>query len=401
MLAALPALAIATHAVRAQDRLVGARALAVGTTVEALAFGGGGVLQPAALGIDSARIRGVRQWSVPVSVAVPIGTRWTVDVTALYVRAEVRSDAGARGTGGVRTDLLEGASDVRVRATGRVLGEGVLLTLGANLPTGRDALAGAQLAALRVTASPALALVAPPVTTGAGVTLGLLATRQWRGWTWVAGASGELRGRTQPVAQLAAGSGALDYRPGPAVRLSAGGDGLLGPHRLAVTATAELFGEDALEGSAATLRRTVRLGPIVGGDAQLALAVPRARDVTLWTSVRHRTPFARDGARVAGTAATYLDGGVRTAWPLRPRLDLVLAGDARWHSGLDAAQGLPTAGVVAGGALVGVAVRRGRVDWQPWLRAQLGRVRTADAALPGARATLAGASAGLTLLTRF
>jgi hypothetical protein len=124
----VPAL-LAAPALRAQDRLVGLRALGGGVTVEAVRFGGGGLLQGVPGAADSLRVRRAAQLTVPVTLAVPLGGVWTVDVTSVYASGAV-TFGGGRAT-------LSGPSDVRVRATGRLGGNALIVTLGANAPTGR------------------------------------------------------------------------------------------------------------------------------------------------------------------------------------------------------------------------------------------------------------------------
>jgi hypothetical protein len=73
---ALPALLLPT-VLHAQDRLVGTAALGTGVTAEGIRFGGSGYMQPGATGRDSVRLRSIAQLSVPVSLAVPLGSQWT------------------------------------------------------------------------------------------------------------------------------------------------------------------------------------------------------------------------------------------------------------------------------------------------------------------------------------
>jgi hypothetical protein len=392
----------------AQDRLVGARALVTGVGQESITFGGEGLLQGPVAGLDSLRIRSVVQRTIPIALSVPVGDRWALDLTAFHAHGAVTVAPGPRGNTATRTLVLAGPSDVRLRATGRIAGDALLVTAGVNVPSGRESLAGDAIGALRTLAAPALALGAPPVGSGLGATLGLLATRRIGDWRWVGGASWEYRGTVQPIAQLGAAATAttpIRYDAGAVLRLSAATEGFIGQHRLVITTATELYGTDRLTGTVTGTGRptatTIRLGPAVSADAQLQLAVPGAREVALWSAARWRAPFARDGVRVTGSDGTYLDGGLRTVLPLRHALDLVTALDGRWHSGLAIDAGLPAARALVGSATLGLAWRRGRFSLQPWARLQTGSVGARDDARPGARSSLLGRSLGLALVTRF
>lgn len=383
----------------AQDRLVGLRALGGGVTYESVRFGGGGLRQSseeAGTAADSLRLRSARQLTIPVTAAVPLGDVWTLDVTSVYASGVASYEvAGARGRA---TATLSGVSDVRVRATGRFGGDALVLTLGANAPTGRSRLDAEQLTAVRVLAAPALALSAPPVGAGGSATVGVLTARRAGGWAVAAGASYELHDAYSPIAALETGGSATSFRPGDVMRASFGADGLVGRHRLSLSASGDFFGSDRVRGGAtADGPSRVRLGPVLAADAQLYLAVPGVREAVVWGASRWRASFARDGVRVTGSRGTYLDGGTRVVAPLGARTDLLAAIDGRWQSGLAFDDALLTAQASAGAATFGIARRIGGVTLQPFARAQVGHVRASALA----SAPFAGGSLGVTMLSRF
>jgi hypothetical protein len=370
----------------------------------------GGYTQSGTAGGGSIRVQRASQFSVPVTAAVPLGRAWTLDVTSVYATGAVRYDAPYLG--GLRrtaTARLAGFSDLRTRLTGRLLDDRVVVTAGLNAPTGRTRLDSAQLAATRVFAAPGLGLAPPPIGAGPSGTLGLLAARTVRQWALAAGASYEHRGTYAPVSAIVAGVRALDFLPGDVLRFSLGGDGLVGRSRLNASVALDLFARDRLRGGGipgstgpvpdGTLA-TVQLGPVLSGDVQLNLAAPAVRDLVLWGAARYRTPYRRDGVRVAGSQAAYLDAGVRTTAPLAPGFDAFAAADVRYSSGLAAGGGLATAFYTAGAVTAGLSRRLGALTAQPFGRAQLGRVRGRGPDR-GPGATLRGAAAGLTILTRF
>ncbi len=388
----------------AQDRLIGSGALGVGATAEAVRFGGSGFFQPGVAGRDSIRLRSIEQISTPFSVALPIGTAWTVDVSSVFSYARLTADPKAGTTGPERTTYLFGPSDVRIRATGRLFNDALVVTSGFNVPTGKTELDGNDLTVLQAVAAPALGLGTPPVGAGPSGTLGLIAARQIAGWAVAVGGSYEFRGTYQPIAALVAGSPSTDFTPGNVVRASLGLDRLIGKHRLSITGAADLYSDDILRDplvpvTAAPIA-TVMLGPVYTTDVQLQLAAPRVKELVLWGSNRFRSRFERDGVEVAGTSGNYLDGGLRTSVPLTRTLDLLLTGDGRWHTGLAINQGLATSGVISGGGTLGLIKRAGTFSIQPYMRAQGGQLRPR---VTGTTPTTSffGGSAGLVIVTRF
>lgn len=223
--------------------------------------------------------------------------------------------------GATRSASLTGISDVRARATGRLLGESVLMTVGVNAPTGRMSLSGDQFSTLRILASPALGMGSSPVGAGLSGTLGLVLAQQVGSWAMAYGTSYEMRGQYQPVAALIAGTPSTDFLPGGVFRASVSADRLLGPHRLNVSLAGDVFADDRLRGGAlidslgAATESRVRLGPVLSSDAQLQIATSRLRDLLVFTSYRWRAPYARDGLTVERSSGQYLEGGVRMVLP--------------------------------------------------------------------------------------
>ena len=400
---ALAALAtLATSPLAAQDRLLGLRAAGTGVTAEGIWLGGNGVLQPSLLGGDSARVTRIAQLSVPITAVTPLGGSWTLDATTVYGTGSVTSERASDGQRSTAT--ISGLSDVRLRATGRLFNEALLLTAGANLPTGRTELDAEQLTALRAIAAPARGLVAPPVGQGPSGTVGMLLAREAGGWALAGGVAYEIRGQFAPVAALVAGAPSIDFRPGNVIHASLGADRLLGRHRISAAFSADVYAQDRLRAGTATdagaegiTLAEVKLGPVFTTDLQLQLAAPRLRELVLWGTNRWRAPFSRDGVRIEGSSGNYLDGGLRASLPLAGRTDLFTALDGRWHTGLDLDDALTTAGVAGGALTLGLSQTFGHVTVQPFVRGQAGQLRFTRA--DGASYT--GGAAGLTILTRF
>lgn len=391
-------------ALSAQDRLIGTGIIAAGATADVISFGGVGFQQPGVGGRDSIRLRSIEQFSVPVSLALPIGTAWTVDVQSAFSYARLTYDPKLGSTGARTTSTLYGPTDVRVRATGRLFNDAITFTAGGNVPTGKTELTNSNLTVLRAIAAPALGLGTPPVGAGPSGTVGLVAAKQVLGWAVAIGGSYELRGTYQPIAAIAAGSPSVDFQPGNVVRGSLGLDRLIGGHRVSLTGAVDVFSDDELRnpaaGSAAAPLATVTLGPIFTTDVQIQFAVPRVREFVLWGSNRFRTRYERDGREVAGTSGNYFDGGLRTSIPLSGSTDLLFTGDGRMHSGLAINQGLATSGVISGGGTLGLVHRAGTFTIQPYLRAQGGQLRPRITGT-APRTAFFGGTAGLVIATRF
>lgn len=400
LLGTLPAVVTPTVA-QAQDRLLSTGAAGAGITFESVRFGGDGFRQAALTGGDSIRLTRVQQLAVPVTLAIPLGTAWTVDLQSAWASTEL---AYTTANGVERTARLSGPTDVRLRATGRLFNDALVLTAGVNAPTGKTELTANELTALRAAAAPALGLGAPPVGAGPSGTMGMVVAREIGGWAVAVGASYEMRGTYQPIAAITAGVPSTDFEPGNVVRGSLGLDRLVGAHRLSITGAVDVYSNDVLRAPGASAPiATIKLGPVISTDVQLQLAAPRVKELVLWAANRYRTTYQRDGSDVSGTSGMYFDGGVRTSVPLTSSTDLFLTGDGRWHSGLEINQGLATAGVVSGGATLGLAHSTGAFSWQPYLRAQAGslRPRSAGGSASNPSSSFVGGSAGLILVARF
>lgn len=396
---------LAGNDLQAQEKLVSTRAAGVSTSFESISFANDGLVQLGFDGVDTVRIASVRQLSVPMTFATALRGSWKLDVTTLYASGMVRYRTSTGGA--MREASLSGISDVRVRATGALIGEALYLTIGANLPAGRTSLTSAEFSALRILAAPALGIASSPVGAGASGTLGLVYARVVGGWSVAAGASYEHRGRFQPVAAFIAGSPSADFKPGAVVRASLSADRIVGAHRLFVALTSDQFASDRLTGVGATAEAstpndlaTVRLGPVYSAEAQMQLAVPAFRELLAYTSFRWRSPYEREGERVDGSSGQYLEAGARGAIGLRPMMSLVVAADGRVHSGLGVDQGLPTFGVASAGVMGALDVRRGRWSMQPNVKVQAGSLEQRNALVPGTQ-SFRGVGAGITVVTRF
>ena len=380
----------------AQVKLAGSTESGFGPVFNFWNFSGDGMSQPTIDGATSVRITRVTQWSLPITVAVPIGQRWSVDLTGAYATSDISLSEQDPVTG-TSSYSLSGLSDLRIRATGHLVGDNVLVTAGINLPTGKTELDEEELSALRVVGAPALSLQVPVLGVGAGGTLGLVLARQFGQWATALGTSYEMRRQYTPIS-LAAGI-PVDFSPGDAVRVSLGTSRLFGQHNMTFGLSGDFFAKEELEsspsGSVAVGRS--QLGPIYTVDWQFEVASSRFRELTFYVVDRYRTEYKRDGTKVADSDGNYLDAGVRAVAGLTPTTGLLVGINGRHHTGLGSDDFLTTAAVASGSVTLGVMQRLGsNYSLQPFVRVQGGRLKSGDES-----STITGFTGGLTLGVRF
>ncbi len=395
----------------AQERLVGLRTVVAGPVFESWTFADG-LYQPLFSGSDSVRLRSASRLSIPVSVSVPLGGRLSVDVTAAYTTGRVALREPGAALGGATALEVSGLTDTKVRLTGRLAGENLVFTLGYNAPTGRTALSGEQLEALRVIAAPALGFTTPTLGNGGGGTAGVVYAREVRGLSWALGASYELRSRYTPAATIAGGLPSFGYAPSDAVHLSLAVDGLVRGHGVTAGVSADLYGDDTFTPRAAAAdgadalalpdaepptASTARLGPVFTAEWELRVATSRLRELTVYAVDRYRTRYRRGGATVAASDGNYLDAGVRTVVPLGTRLGLLAAANLRHQTGLPSDNTLAAAAAASGGLTLGLTRDFGAgYALQPFVRGQVGRIENGVH-----RATARSIAGGVTLSRRF
>jgi hypothetical protein len=400
LVAAMTAILPCASPLQAQDRLIPSRSASVGPVFERWSFGSG-LGQPTGDGGGSVDLREAAAWSIPVGASIGFGERWTVDLSTAYSNGTVRLRAPDPSLGRDRYSL-SGFTDVRARLTGRLVGDQVIATIGANLPTGASSLDAEEFAALRVLAAPALGMQHPALGTGPGATAGVVVARQIATWAWALGASYELRRAYTPIA-FAAGVAGPDVDPGDALHLSLGADGLVGQHGMTLAVTADVFTDDRLEAVVAggtvlpAEAVTTHLGPIVTVDWQLRVAAPRLRELTFYVVDRYRTSYERAGRTVPESSGNYADAGVRAVFPISPATGVLTALNLRHHTGLKSDSTLATAATAGVGITLGLVRSLGTgYTLQPFLRGEYANITSGDASVAAT-----GLSLGIALGRRF
>jgi hypothetical protein len=405
-LAALAAVLL-TSTAAAQERLLSTGTSSAGMVYESWHFGNDGFTQPIGTGAYSVRIKSVSQLSVPVAATVSLGDRLTVDVATAYATGRVTLAAPDTALGGTSTYTLSGMSDVRLRASGRVVGDNLLVTLGVNVPTGATSLDAREFGALRVLAAPALGLQTPVLGTGTGATAGLVYARELNGWAWALGTSYEMRSSYAPVT-VAGGVAAPDFSPGNALHLSLGADGFVGQNGLTMGVSADFYGESELRLPAQTIGgpgiqgaagapATSQLGPIFTANAQFRVAARSFRELTVYAVDHYRTSYKQGGVEASGSSGNYFDAGVRGVLATTSATGVLMALDVRHQTGLSVDNTLATAAMRSGAITIGLvrALPRGYA-LRPFVRGQLGRITSGDTS-----STATSLAGGLMLDVRF
>ena len=346
--------------------------------------------------LDSLRIKAASQISLPFSVQLPLHARWKASITG----AIASSTLDAEGAGGKVTRSFTGLSDIRVRANGRLHGDGLQVTLGLNLPTGAVSLSPEQNDVLRVVAAPALNAQVPIAGSGFGGTVGLILARQISAWAWALGAGVEKRGSYAPLdAQIAGLDSRTELVPGGAAHVSVGTDGLVGKHRLSAGLVADIFGTDQVRrvsNDKTLLTEKYQLGPTMSGSLQLLVDNPRIRNFTLRLNDRFRSGFKNGiGKQVDGSSGNYLELGASGLLGAAGRPSVLLGADLRQHSGLPIDKGLIGASLTAIGITAGLSIPTTTLEWRPALHVSGGSMKTARV-----QSGITSVSIGMTVIAR-
>ncbi|MDA1082179.1 MAG: hypothetical protein O2973_10970 [Gemmatimonadetes bacterium] len=83
-----------------------------------------------------------------------------------------------------------GPTDVKLRVTGPVVGDNLLVTIGLNLPTGKVRLDGDETTTLQALGAPALRMPIGAFGTGAGATIGAIRAFEGDDWAVAVGGGG-------------------------------------------------------------------------------------------------------------------------------------------------------------------------------------------------------------------
>jgi hypothetical protein len=347
---------------------------------------------------SSGKLVDIAEFAIPFRVRTVFG-RWSLDLSGAGAVGAVHftPSAGQQKQNdqtegddrfGERLVTIYGPTDLKLRMTGPVIGDNTLVTVGLNLPTGKVGLNADETSALQAIGAPAVGMPVGAFGTGAGATFGLIRAFQGDEWAVAVGGSIEQRTEYSPIALLlSSGTAKTNVTPGTAAHVTLGFDRPLGENRLSALLVGDVFSKDLVrldDGSGTESRSDFTLGPQVTATTRIDLAASRWRESALNVAVRMRSAFSdASGSKVSGSAGTYLEasiGGVRGG---ADGTGLVVAADARWHSGLEFTDALVGAAVTAVGMTVGWDTQRARSATRFVLHAQFGTFDTGSATTTG------------------
>jgi hypothetical protein len=383
----------ATRQLQAQPPLgATAPSVAASPAFESWSFAGSGLAQPHVGGSGNVVLSGATQLSLPLVFTLPFGgDRWRIDLASGFAHTSVKL-AAADNTLQTDSYSLSGLTDSRLRLTGKLASDRLLITVGLNAPTGKTELDAESLSALRVMAAPAMGFQIPYLGGGSGGTAGMVLARTYGNWAWALGASYEFRDGYAPIA-FAGGAAAADFNPGDVFHISLGGDGLVGNHGMSVGLSADIFSEDELSAEGAAAPGT-QLGPIITAEWRLRFATTRLQELSLSVVDRFRTAYKRAGETVQGSSGNFLEASLLAVHAASPSTSVAWELSARHHTGMKSDSSLVSAAMNEGGVRVSVShqLQNGAV-LQPF-----GRLRFANIENGTSSAGATMFSLGLTLL---
>jgi hypothetical protein len=184
------------------------------------------------------------EFAIPVFVAVPLGQRMTFDVGSAWASARLeRTTAGTK-----TTSSISGPTDTQVRLNATFGGDFLVLTAGANLPTGRSTATPEEQPAAGLMGSDFLSFPVSNMGTGAGATGGIAIARPIGSWNLGVGGSFRRSAAYNPY-ETGDGTALPRYQPGDEYRVRAGIDRPFGTGQIQIGVTYSRFGDDEISGS--------------------------------------------------------------------------------------------------------------------------------------------------------
>jgi len=220
-------LAAAPLAARAQDLPVGHVRFLSGLEARGISFDAG-------LGLKSIS-----------ELVLPIGAIWTAsprlafDLGVRYARVTRTPEADSLASASV-----SGLTDLQVRGVYQIVPDAVVLTVAANVPTGRTKLTAEELPAAGSVASELIPFPVSSFGSGANVTSGIAVAVPFAGWALGLGGSYRLSGAYAPLADVDS-----SYKAGGEFRFRVGADRLVGQGRVSLGFTYSSFSQDEFGGS--------------------------------------------------------------------------------------------------------------------------------------------------------
>lgn len=313
----------------------------------------------------------VTEVAVPIFAIVPVSDRFSFDIGTAWAQSKLEA-------GGARS-MVSGFTDTQLRGNYTLGNDFVILTAGANIPTGESTVSLAELPAASRIANDFLSFPISSMGTGTAVTGGVAVARPLGNWSVGFGGSVRVASAFEPIRP---DSGPLPrYQPGNEYKLRIGADRPVGAGQLALGFTYSAFGQDDFAGSLyntgdryvaqagftrPTRRGTISLaawnlyrgaGQLIGGVATPwdnianisgSVAMETPRGATLEPSLQVRSWLQRVAA--TGSDAARTDRSLLGELGLRSRFEL---GGVNWFPGVAYTIGRLAAGADARAGLQG------------------------------------------------
>ena len=186
-------------------------------------------------------VKTISEMAIPLGAMYNPSTRLALDFGVRYASAS-RTPEGATAKG-----TVSGFTDVQVRGVYQVIPDRVMLTLAANLPTGKTKLSADELPAAGAVASELIPFPVTSFGTGANMTTGLAVAVPVAGWAVGLAGAYRLSGEFTPMAP--ADSSNYSYKPGSELRLRIGADRVVGQGRVSLGFTYSTFSQDEFAGA--------------------------------------------------------------------------------------------------------------------------------------------------------
>lgn len=179
----------------------------------------------------------VSQLAMPFAVIMPFGSRWTLDLSSSYAKADVKSPGG-------KSSSISGLTDTQLRGNLMLGDNTMVLTFGLNLPTGQYTVPEGQQEAAGQIGNDFLLYPVSSMGSGLATTGGIAAARTVGNWN--VGFGGSFRVSSKFDAYQVA-SKVLRFTPGNEYRLRVGLDRPVGDGQVTLGLTYSKFGSDAAD----------------------------------------------------------------------------------------------------------------------------------------------------------
>lgn len=298
-----------------------------------------------------AGLKSVTEMAIPFGVIYTASPRFAVDLGIRYATATQKPESDT-----LPHSRVSGPTDLQVRGVYQLVPDVVVLTLSANLPTGKTKLADDELLAAGAVASELVPFPVSSFGSGANVTSGVAVAVPVGGWAVGLGGAYRLSGAFTPRSSLDTSLN-KSYKPGGELRIRVGVDRLVGQGRISLGFTFSSFAQDEFGGSSIfrpgqryitqgawsfplgnvglalyvwDLYRTSGTNTLVGQstEKQNVLTAGVAASLQLGPNVlrpqiEYRIRSA--GASSLSSAGHLLSLSARYQWTLSPRIDLLPA----------------------------------------------------------------------------